>query len=111
MITGRIILNIENLNKFNQRNSLKKSCQSLRTNFQFSPIIAEPSLIDNRNVTMLNHVLVARLPIRLEARLTFKSRARNKAAIGPVPGMIPQKIPTPTPAATLWGESFILKSF
>lgn len=59
---------------------------------------------------MLNQVLVSKLPKSALARFTPKIKAKNKAAIGPVPGKIPENTPRPKPKAILCGVSLILKS-
>jgi len=111
IITGRVIFKTDNLNKPEKLKFFKKLVQLLYVSCQFKSIIAEPILIDKRKVKTLNQVLVSRLPNRALIRFTRKRKARNSAAIGPVPGRIPRNTPRPNPRAIFCGVSLILKSF
>ena len=109
-ITGRMVFRIESSNKSAQLNSFKNKYQPWRTFCQFKPIIKEPTLMDNRNVTILSQVLVSKLPNKALARFNRKTQAKNNAASGPVKGITPRNTPIPNPKETLWGVSFILTS-
>ncbi len=74
-----------------------------------TPIIAEPILIANTNVTILIQVLTSKLPNKALALLIRNTDAEITAAIGPVPGKMPKNIPMPKPRAIFCGESLILK--